>query len=351
MKKWLILLALLTVAVVLGFWLIGRDDAGEPGTPENPATPVAPEAPKVPEEVLTTAPFTGMQGDGPYDRRAVMAVINNHPAARPQTGLVEADMVFELIAEYNITRFLALYQSQFPVNIGPVRSARDYFVELADAYDAFFVAHGYSPEAKQLLDSGVVDHINGMQYDGTLFKRSLDRVAPHNSYITYENVELAMEMTGASTNYSMKAPYTFSAQGSNDKLGEQAASIEVTYGDPLFTSTYAYDAESQLYGRSSGGIATADKETSQLIEVANVLVIETAHDTIDAKGRQEIDLTSGGQALLFREGTVQEITWRSENGMLVPVVENAIAELTQGKTWVHIIPDSPGIGQAVQYSP
>ncbi|WP_404336983.1 DUF3048 domain-containing protein [Planococcus rifietoensis] len=352
MKKWLILLALLIVAAVLIVWLVGREQAGEPEMPATPQTPEAPETPEVPEEVLTTAPFTGMQGDGPYDSRAVMAVINNHPAARPQTGLVEADMVFELIAEYNITRFLALYQSQFPVNIGPVRSARDYFVELADAYDAFFVAHGYSPEAKQLLDSGVVDHINGMQYDGTLFKRSLDRVAPHNSYITYENVELAMEMTDASSNYSMKAPYTFSAPGSNDKLGEQAASIEVTYGgDPLFASTYTYDAESQLYGRSSGGTATADKETSQRIEVANVLVIETAHDTIDAKGRQEIDLTSGRQALLFREGIVQEIVWRAENGMLVPVGENGITELTQGKTWVHIIPDSPGIGQAVQYSP
>lgn len=100
MKKWLILLALLIVAAVLIVWLVGREQAGEP---EMPATPEAPETPEVPEEVLTTAPFTGMQGDGPYDSRAVMAVINNHPAARPQTGLVEADMVFELIAEYNIT--------------------------------------------------------------------------------------------------------------------------------------------------------------------------------------------------------------------------------------------------------
>ncbi|MGM0899083.1 MAG: DUF3048 domain-containing protein [Bacillota bacterium] len=347
MKKWVLLVFLLLATALLIYWLMGSERSADPE--EMPETPQAPETPV---EVLTTAPFTGLQGDGPYDRRAVMAVINNHPAARPQTGLVEADIVFELIAEYNITRFLVLYQSEFPVNIGPVRSARDYFVELADAYDAFFVAHGYSPEAKQLLDSGVVDHVNGMQYDGTLFKRSLDRVAPHNSYITYENVQLAMEMTDASSNYSMKAPYTFSAPGSNDKLGEQAASIEVTYGgDPLFASTYTYDAESQLYGRSSGGTATADKETLQRIEVSNVLIIETAHETIDAKGRQEIDLTSGGRALLFREGRVQDITWREENGMLVPVGENGKAELTQGKTWVHIIPETPGIGQAVQYSP
>ncbi|KYG71063.1 DUF3048 domain-containing protein [Planococcus maritimus] len=349
MKKWLILLALLIIAAVLVVWLVGREQAGEP---EAPVTPELPETPEVSEEVLTTAPFTGMQGDGPYDSRAVMAVINNHPAARPQTGLVEADMVFEIIAEHNITRFLALYQSQFPVAIGPVRSARDYFVELAQGYDAFFIAHGYSPEAQQLLESGVVDHVNGMQYDGTLFKRSLDRVAPHNSYITYENVELAMQMTGTSPNYRIKAPYAFSAAGSNDKLGEQAASIEVTYGgDPLFASAYTYDAETQLYGRSSGGVDTVDKDTSQRIEVANVLVMEMAHETIDAKGRQEIDLVSGGQALLFREGIVQEIIWRAEDGMLVPVGNDGPVELMQGKTWVHIIPELPGIDQAVQYSP
>ena len=83
MKKWLILLVLLIVAAGLIFWLMGREDAGEPETPE---TPQEPEETEVPEEVLTAAPFTGMQGDGPYDSRAVMAVINNHPAARPLGG-------------------------------------------------------------------------------------------------------------------------------------------------------------------------------------------------------------------------------------------------------------------------
>ncbi|MBT2584120.1 DUF3048 domain-containing protein [Planococcus sp. ISL-109] len=347
MKKWLLVLSLLLIIGLLGYWLMGRDRSELPQTPE---TPDAPE--QVPEEVLTTAPFTGLEGDGPYDRRAVMAVINNHPAARPQTGLGEADMVFELIAEYNITRFLALYQSQFPVNIGPVRSARDYFVELASAYDAFFVAHGYSPEAKRLLDSGVVDHINGMQYDGTLFKRSLDRVAPHNSYITYENIKLAMDMTDASTNYSVKAPYAFSAPGENDKLGEQATSVEVIYGgDTVFTSTYTYDAETKRYTRASGGTVSADKESLQRIEVANVLVIEADHQTIDAKGRQEIDLLSGGRALLFQEGIVRVIEWREENGMLVPIDDSGTAALTEGKTWIHIVPETPGLNQAVQYTP
>lgn len=347
MKKWLLAIALLLAAAALAFWFIGR------GGPEQPAAPEPPEGQgEIPEEVLTEAPFTGLDGSGPYSKRAVMAVINNHPAARPQTGLAEADIVFEMIAEYNITRFLALYQSQFPVNVGPVRSARDYFVELAAAYDAFFVAHGYSPEAKRLLDAGAVDHINGMQYDGTLFKRSLDRVAPHNSYITYENIQLAMDMVGASPNYSIKAPYTFSAPGDNDKLGEQATSIEVTYGgDPLFASTYLYDPETGRYTRASGGTVSADKETLQQIEVSNVLVLEASHQTIDSKGRQEIDLASGGPALLFQDGIVRELAWQEESGMLVPVDENGTADLTQGKTWVHIVPDMPGLQQAVRYTP
>ena len=87
-----------------------------------------------------------------------------------------------------MTRLLALFQSELPEEIGPIRSARDYFVHIAKGLDAFYVAHGYSPDAKQLLENRVVDNVNGMQYDGTLFKRSKDRKAPHNSYISEENM-------------------------------------------------------------------------------------------------------------------------------------------------------------------
>src|SRR5690606_25562598 len=101
---------------------------------------------------------------------------NNHPNARPQSGLASADVVYEMLAEGDVTRFLALYQSEIPDNIGPIRSARSYFIELAKGLDAFYIAHGFSPEAQSMLRNNVVDNINGMYYDGSIFKRSRDRV-------------------------------------------------------------------------------------------------------------------------------------------------------------------------------
>lgn len=349
MKKWAIaiIVLLLAIGAVFAYWMMQKNPEQEP---ENEQEEPAGNGEGPGEQDF--APFTGMTEGGPFSSRPVLAVINNHPDARPQTGLNEADIVFEFIAEYNITRFAALYQSTFPVEIGPIRSARDYFVELAAAYDAFFVAHGYSPEAYGMLESGMVDHINGIDYDGSLFQRSTDRIAPHNSYITYDNIKIGMKMTNASPNYSAKAPYAFFEGNGNGKLSAQASALEVRYGqDPNFTSSFTYDETAQRYMRSSGGLPTIDKESLQQAEVANVLVFEADHETIDAQGRQSIDLESGGRALLFQSGGVREIEWMSQSGMLVPTADGAAIELVPGKTWIHIVPTDPGIGQSVRYSP
>ncbi|EGA88747.1 hypothetical protein GPDM_13701 [Planococcus donghaensis MPA1U2] len=343
MKKWLFIFILLLIVLASagGFWLTKKEDS----------TPPPPEQP-VEENPVPTTPFTGEVMDLTTTGRPVMAVVNNHPDARPQTGLAEADIIFEMIAEFNITRFVALYQSEDPNKIGPIRSARDYFVELAIAYDAFFVAHGYSPDAREMLESGVVDHVNGMQYDGTLFQRSTDRIAPHNSYITKENITKAMDNAQTSTEYKGQSPYYFYDSMQNDKLNEQALSIRVEYGtNELFYSDFLYNSQSQLYSRSVNGVVMADKETFETIKVSNVLVFEAQHETIDSKGRQSIDLSSGGEALLFQAGGVREIEWNSVNGMLVPFMDGEVVKLMPGKTWIHIVPTDPGIEQSVSYTP
>lgn len=348
MKKWILSILILLLAIGAGsaYWIMQNEPEQEPGNvQEEPAEREEEQGEQV------SAPFTGEEG-GPFTSRQVLAVINNHPDARPQTGLNEADIVFEFIAEYNVTRFAALYQSAFPEEIGPIRSARDYFVELAAAYDAFFVAHGYSPDAYALLESGIVDHINGIKYDGSLFQRTTDRVAPHNSYISSENIKIGMEMTDASPDYSVKAPYTFFHGAGDGKISEQASTLEVRYGqNPDFASSFTYDETAQRYKRSSGGVPTVDKETLQQAEVANVLVFEADHETIDADGRQSIDLENGGEALLFQSGGVSKIEWMSQDGMLIPTADGEKVELVPGKTWIHIVPTNPGMGQSVSYTP
>lgn len=302
--------------------------------------------------IKTVAPFTGEEVSERVENRPIVVTINNHPLARPQSGIADADQVYEFLAEGQVTRYAAVFQSTIPTQIGPIRSAREYFIHLADGMDAFYIAHGYSPEAKDLLDKRVVDHINGMQYDGTLFERSSDRKAPHNSYISQEHMTDAFKKTGASEKISKSPPFSFLNPEESDKIGDMASSFTVSYSaDPKFTSTYRYNQENNRYYRSVNGIDTVDKLNERRVELANVVVMEMNHQTVDQQGRLTIDLQSGGKALLFHEGITREIEWENKGGFLVPVEQGAVVKLTAGRTWIHIVPSLSSSSATVTYTP
>ncbi|KOS71806.1 hypothetical protein AEA09_00100 [Lysinibacillus contaminans] len=305
------------------------------------------------EEEVHLAPLTGEVVEEEVTQRPIIVTVNNHPQARPQSGLAEADVIYEMLAEGNVTRFLAVYQSALPETVGPVRSARNYFVDIAKAYDAFYIAHGYSPEAKSMLTNNVVDNINGMNYDGTLFKRSKDRVAPHNSYISSENILKGAEKVGASMNYSEKVVQAFYEQGEHGKIGIETSQVDVYYGNnKSFHNTYVYDHQNNLYERQSGGVTTQDMLTGEALTFANVLFFEMKHQTIDDVGRQDIDLTSGGNAYVFQNGYLREVKWANVDGIPMAVEESGeLVKLMPGKSWVHFVPASPGLQAIVKTQP
>ncbi|MED0659777.1 DUF3048 domain-containing protein [Bacillus smithii] len=289
-------------------------------------------------EVRYRYPLTGIGTTQKPSDRAVAVVINNHPKARPQSGLQSADIVYEVLAEGDITRFLAIFQSQKPDKIGPVRSARDYMIDLAKGYDSLFIAHGYSPEAKQMLQSGLIDNLNGIQYDGTLFKRSKDRKAPHNSYITFENIqkgaaEKQFKMTPA------PRPLPFYMDNESKHLsGRKVENVHIAYSKySLFNADYRFDAKTKKMERYSGGEPTIDAETKKPVLVDNLLIIETVHRVIDSKGRREIDLTSGGKAYWIQRGVCREVEWRNENGRILPYENGHSLPFVPGKTWINIV--------------
>ncbi|WP_339196249.1 DUF3048 domain-containing protein [Solibacillus sp. FSL R5-0449] len=305
------------------------------------------------EEILPfVTPFTGERVAEEVTMRPILATINNHPQARPQSGLAQADVVYEMLAEGDVTRFLALYQSELPESIGPIRSARSYFVDIAKGLDAFYIAHGYSPEAKSMLERRVVDNINGMHYDGTYFKRSSTRVAPHNSYISGENVMAGAEKTGTSLLYQKKVSYPFYEAEDSVKIGTTANEVSMKYNNSgSFNSQYVYNAETNQYKRYSANVETVDYETNESIELANILFFEMPHRIVDSAGRREITITGGGNAYVAQAGTIREVKWKNADGLLVAVEEDGSeVKLVQGKTWIHFVPTSPGLAASVIYS-
>lgn len=333
-KKWI---AVLLAAMMLTAGCSSKDTEREAVKQHKEKTVETGEK-EVAEELPNQYPLTGIGTKEESSDRAVAVVVNNHPKARPQSGLNKADIVYEVLAEGDVTRFVAIFQSEKPEKVGPVRSAREYFIDLASGYDSFFIAHGYSPEAKQMLESGVIDNINGMQYDGTLFKRADFRKAPHNSYITYENIVKGADKKGYQLDKAPDPAEFLSSEEAGQLDGTPVEEFMVSYGTPSFDLIYEYDADQQKYHRFNGSDETVDLESKEPVLLDNILVVQMNHQVVDKAGRRDIDLTSGGKGYLFQKGKVNEIQWKNEAGRIVPYKDGSKAGFVPGKTWINIVP-------------
>ncbi|MFD1886742.1 DUF3048 domain-containing protein [Paenibacillus wenxiniae] len=171
--------------------------------------PVAP-APEQQTEALTpelepkpvyTAPLTGEMQEQSDAARPLAVMINNAPAARPQSGLSEADMVYEVLAEGGITRLIAVYQSYHgDATIGPVRSIRPYLIGIGDSLHALLVHAGGSTDAYAILQGGGREHLDEITNASAPFWRDSSRKAPHNLYTN----EIKLREAAAKKGYAEK---------------------------------------------------------------------------------------------------------------------------------------------------
>ncbi len=304
----------------------------------------------VPNLPANVYPLTGIRTDEEVTNQPIGVVINNHTSARPQSGLSQADIVYEVLAEGDVTRFLAIYQSEKPEIIGPVRSARDYYIDLSKGFNSFFVAHGWSPEAKNLLQAQVVPNMNGIEYDGILFWRDNTRVAPHNSYISYKNIKKGADNLGIKLESSVQSISFLTEDEMKDIQGAEAMNVRVAYSQrEMFAAVYQYNEQTEKYDRYSNNEQTVDRETKNPVSLDNVFIVETAHSVIDDVGRKKIDVTSGGKGLLLQKGKAFEVEWENQDGRIIPLLDGKPVGLVPGKTWINVIPTNPGIAGAVSY--
>lgn len=297
-------------------------------------------------------PLTGMDADEAVDKRIVGVMVNNHTKARPQTGLSKADMVFEILAEGQITRFLALFQSETPEEVGPVRSAREYYFDLANGYDALYVYHGAANFVNDMIRKRGIDHLNGSLYDndGILFKRESSRKAPHNSYLQFDAVYDTAEREEYDITHSYK-PLPFLDKKA-EITGDPANHVTIDYTKNTLGTVVAfdYDKNSGKYIRFSDKEKTVELDSGEPIQVENVFIVETKHKVFDDEGRREVDLTSGGDGYLIQKGKVQQVQWENQDGRIIPLKNGKPIGFVPGKTWVNVVPKSPGIEQSVTVS-
>jgi hypothetical protein len=300
-----------------------------------------------PKETKIQAPFTGLMVDpSVVSRKPLAVVIENSPDARPQSGYPQADLVYETLAEGGITRTLAIFQSQGSSEIGPVRSARFYFIDWLTELNAVFVHIGGNADALDEIISKKIPDINQFYY-GNYFWRSASRYAPHNVYTTTDKIYDALKVAKISPITEL-APLSFKKEAA---VAERPATqaITINFSTPLFVASYNYDQKANNYLRSVGGVPHKDKVTGNQLRVKNIVVqYETISPGISRAGEQKMDIvtTGRGRALVFQDGKAINATWEKTSRNSRTKYLDSFGKEVQfnpGQTWFEVVPQNAAV--------
>lgn len=308
----------------------------------------------VPKPTTVPAPLTGLPIDPSLAQRPVTAVmIENTDAARPQSGLQDAGVVYEAIAEAGITRFMALFQDTRPEYIGPVRSLRPYYIDFATPWDASIAHVGGSPDALAQIRAGGKD-LDQFFNSGAYWRQST-RQAPHNVYTSFDR----LDALNASKGYTSSNLTPWPHKADKKLASPTAKSINFNISSADFNVHYDYDAASNSYLRSEGGAAHMDttsaneSATVQLKpKVVIALVVPLTRGALDSSGAyySDYDVSGSGNAYVFQDGGVTQGSWskdgRSGQFQFTDASGKDIA-LNAGQVWMTLA----SADSQVQYSP
>jgi hypothetical protein len=304
--------------------------------------------PKVTAQTKTVpSTLSGLPVDPSVNQRTVTGImIENSIDSRPQAGLGQASVIFEAVAEGGITRFLALYQDTAPDNVGPIRSARPYYIEWNLAFDAGYAHVGGSPAALADIKAWGVRDLDQFANSGS-YHRVNTRAAPHNVYTSIA----ALNQLEVSKGY-VTSKFTGFARKPKDTPAKTptAKSIDLRISGPLYGVHYDYAPASNSYARSEGGAPHIDTNTNSQI-YAKVVVAMVVPYGIAADGHHSEYATIGnGPVFIFQDGTVTTGTWTKTAGPGQITFADAAGKpikLNPGITWLTAV---GGAGDAT-YAP
>ncbi len=225
------------------------------------------------------APLTGLPQDHEAKLRPIAVMVNNFSAARPQSGLPDADVIWEVLAEGGITRLVAIYQStSSTAAIGPIRSNRPYLIRIGEAYHAVLAHAGASNDGYDLLQHHNKDYLDEISNAGAYFYRESFRKPPHNLYSNLEKLRAgALKKKYAET---VDIPtYTWS-DASATASGTEAAEVNVHFLMKNYKVSYSYDTAAKLYKRFINDKPHIDLETKAQLTATNLVVLGAKHRTV-----------------------------------------------------------------------
>lgn len=373
--------AALTLAMVLCLSMLGgckEDEMVSTPTINNATTEAAS------QEEMTTEPVTETAAEAPAEdlgegmmrshltgevvsaevgsRRPISVMINNVTQALPQFGIGSADVMYECMVEGGLTRLMAVFQDIDGLEkIGPIRSARTYFVYLAGEWNSIYVHWGQCEYAKIYLEQPVTNNLNGtLMSEPYFFRDSSDgRKAPHNAFSDADGIYQGIEKKGYITDmdqwydyltgiYNDEIPETYQEHfkfAGDGETADMSAGQDATYiytGFASNDSEFEYDATTGLYNRFQYGGKQIDKLTGEQLAYKNVFVIYSEKSDYYGTQYLQFDLWSDGDGYYFTDGKAIPIRWEKDTEWgPMRFVDAATGEeitVNQGKTWISIVP-------------
>ncbi len=272
-------------------------------------------------------------------------MIDDHVDARPQSGFNDAAVVWHAPAEGGIPRYMLIFQDRVPPSVGPVRSARQYYIAWAAEWDAVYAHVGGSPQAMDTLrrqgTGQLVYNADEFRWGGVYFHRTKDRFAPHNVYTSGKELRALAKRLGAKDG-PRKPAWRF-APDALISLRPDGGRISVAYTHNAIT--YRYDKARNAYFRSvSGEKRQVDRGTEKLVAPKNVVVMIMSFSPLADganKHRLEAQFVGKGTAWIATNGRTIKGTWRKAS-MTEPTrffdADGKPVTFTIGQTFIQVMP-------------
>lgn len=327
-KKKIIIIAssLVLIAAAVGAYLFMKPDAQTAS--KQPAEP-------------PRSQLTGLEASKEESERPILAVmIENSEASRPQTGLDGAGIVFEAITEGGITRFLALYQTDTPETVGPIRSVRTHFLDWMMGFDASLAHVGGSPEALEAIKTRDAKDLDETANESSYY-RDDTKDAPHDAFAKTEELRKLQAKLGHSRSQFDAIP----RKADSPAQTPAASTVSIDYVQTAFQVEFRYDKATNSYVRYLAGEPHVDAATGKPITVKNVVVLIA--ETLD----NDVQAIGDGAALVFTDGAVRQATWEQkdyssrlkifnapdETAAAADTAEPTEAKLNRGDTWISAV--------------
>ena len=340
MKKVLAIISILILTIALFSGCFGKKN--QPAF--NVQDQNKPESSQTEKNKPQPQPFVAQTGERPF---AVM--IDNEGKARARhEGLDKAYIIYEMVAEGGETRLMALFKGTNPTAIGPVRSARHYFVHYALENDAIFVHFGWSPLAQKAIPQLGVNNINGITgTDGSSFWRNpKSKYDWQNAFTSIEKLKERSVKKGYS-NTTKVQEFTYNSVDTDLASGALANDVKLKYNNRGVE--YVYDAASKLYKRFQGSKRHTDTSGKIQYSAKNIVIsFVKSYDLNDGpdnngvnKGRQQVNDVGEGKGYLITNGKSIEITWKKSSLKAKTEYRDMSGKeitLNNGQTWIQLVP-------------